>query len=166
MKKLGLFVIVGLMAMMGAAARAETFIQLPLPASLNGVGQSGTKACAGTGFNADGTVVGVCKTQYAGACSGRGCQPVVSITTYVANWDVNGDNGTAVVCSVTRHHLPQVDTTQYVPGYDATTCPRINLDPTKTVVTINGVPFYYVTTDAVSGAELVNSNFWGFLYLP
>jgi hypothetical protein len=151
---------------LAATAHAGTLLRLPLPPTLLTVGQSGTKSCAGVGFNADGSVHGSCHTKVASACSGRGCQPLTMITTYAVLWDAEANVVSEVTCSVTRHHLPQTDTTTYAPGFDATRCPAVNLFGTGTSVVINGTPYYYVTTDAASGAELVNSNSWGFLYLP
>lgn len=148
------------------SAHAGTLLQLPLPPSLATVGQSGTKSCAGNRFNVDGSVVGACRTVMASACSGRGCQPVSYVTAYVVTWDTQGTSTGVIACSVTRHHLPQANIVTYAPGYDASTCPPVNLSATGTAFVINGTPYYYVTTDAASGAVLVNSNSWGFLYLP
>lgn len=158
-------VVILFLSLIAGSAYAGTLVQLPLPPSLATVGQSGTKSCAGVSFNADGSVNGSCHTKVASACSGRGCQPVTMITNYAVIWDAEGNPVSVVTCSVTRHHLPQTDSAVYAPGFDATTCPVINLFGTGTAVVINGTPFYYVTTDA-TGAELVNSNSWGFLYSP
>jgi hypothetical protein len=62
--------------------------------------------------------------------------------------------------------LPQADSITYLNGHGAADCTSVNFNPTGIVVVIGSVPYYYVTTDAVSGAELVNSNAAGFLYLP
>ena len=174
MKKLGLFVLIGMMGLMGALAHAGTIVQLPLPIALEDVGQSGTKSCVGVKFNADNSVYGQCKTVASSACSGRGCQPVQTTTAYAVTWDATGTEVLAeVACSVTRHHLPQPNTTTYAPGFDATSCPGVVLNSTGTTVGIPYGPYawqlayyYYVTTDAVTGGELLNSNVWGFLYLP
>lgn len=148
------------------AAQASTVIQLPLPPSLATVGQSGTKNCIGESFNPDGSVNGFCRTRVSSPCSGRGCQPVSLITTYAVRWDAEANPVSEVTCGITRHHIPQSDTTTYAPGFDLATCPSSNPFSPITVV-INGTPYYYVTTDAASGAMLVGSNYpWGFLYLP
>ena len=164
------FLVLGLMLV--GVVKAGTLVQLAQPASLNGVGQATRAACVGTGFAADDSVIGQCKTAIAGPCSGRGCQPVTMTTNYATTWDASGAPIAAVTCSIARHHLPQADTIQYAPGYDASNCPGVKLATATTV----GIPygpypwdvsyFYYVTTDPVTGAELVNSQTWGFLYLP
>lgn len=125
----------------------------------------GHTACVGSAFNADGSIVGACRVIHASACSGRGCQPVTLTTTYVANWDVTGAGTSAVACKVVRHHLPQIDVITYADGYDASTCPNLNLNPTGTVVIIDGVPLAYVSTGP-SGQELVNDSVGGFLWTP
>ncbi len=152
-----------------AFSHAGTLVQLVQPESLNGIGTQ--HSCAGVGFAADHSVYGICKMVTASACSGRGCQPIVVTSDYATTWDADGNPIAAVLCSVTKHHLPGADQVTYVAGYDATTCPKLQLSTGTTV----GIPygtqpwevtyFYYVTTD-VTGAELVNSNVWGFLYLP
>jgi hypothetical protein len=77
-----------------------------------------------------------------------------------------GNPMTADACSQLRHHLPQADSITYLNGHSAADCMSVNFNPTGIVVVIDSVPYYYVTTDAVSDAELVNSNAAGFLYLP
>ena len=151
--------------MMGAVpAMADSLIQLPIPAGV--VGQEGRTSCVGNGFNADHSVFGACNSVTSSACSGRGCNPVTYTTTYVAAWDADGVPLSAIACSVTRHHSPQPNVTTYENGYDETSCPGVNLFGTHTVVVVDGTPFYYVATDPVTGAELVNSNAAGFLVLP
>lgn len=145
---------------------AETFLRLPLPPPLANVGQSGTKSCIGTSFNADSSISGFCRTKNSSPCSGRGCQPVTFTTTYVTIWDAEGNFVSEVTCGIGRHHLPQADTVTYAAGYDATSCPLVNR-PQNISFTINGTPYYYWTTDAASGAVLVSDNYpWGFLYSP
>jgi len=160
------------LALTATGVHAGTLVQLAQPASLNGVGQAAQHACAGVGFAADHSVYGACRTATSSPCSGRGCQPVSYITDYATTWDAVGNPLVAVTCSVTRHHVPQANQTTYAPGYDATNCPAVVLATGTTV----GIPygsypwevtyFYYVTTDPVTGAELVNSSASGFLYLP
>lgn len=163
------FLALGLMLV--GAVQAGTLVQLAQPPSLNGVGGA-QHSCVGVGFNADHSIYGACRTVTSSACSGRGCQPVTVTTDYATVWDAAGDPIVAVLCSITRHHIPQTNTTQYAPGYDATNCPSVVLGTGTTV----GIPYgpyawqeayyYYVTTDPVTGAELVNSNSWGFLFTP
>ncbi len=160
MKKLALAITA---ALAFSAAQASDLVQLTQP-TLSGVGIAGRTACVGSAFNSDNSVVGACRTVTASACSGRGCQPVTYTTTYVANWDALGEPTGTAACSLTRHHLPQADQVTFLNGY--TSCPSVVFDPTQTVVVIGGFPMYYVTTDAATGAELVNNNVAGYLYLP
>ncbi len=163
-----LFALIGLMV--AGLANAGTLVQLAQPASLNGIGNQ--HACVGVGFAADNSVYGACKTVTSSACSGRGCQPVSYVTTYATTWDAEGNPIAATPCRIARHHLPQADQITYLNGYDATSCPPVKLsEPTVVGIPYGTYPwevmyFYYVTTDAVTGAELVNNNTWGFLYLP
>ena len=142
---------------MASAAHADSFVPLIIP---NGPG------CTGSKFNADGTVTAACQLIKSAPCSGRGCQPVRYITRYVATFDQNGASLGSVMCSYTRHHFPQPDAVIYYNGYDATTCLGTNYDPTYTTVVLDSVPFYYVTTNSVTGQMLVNSNVTGYLYTP
>jgi hypothetical protein len=153
-----------LVLMLGAVpATANSLIQLPIPGAV--VGQPGRTLCAGGGFNADHSISGACTSATSTACSGRGCNPVTTTITYVAAWDAEGNAISATACSSTRHHVPQADVTTYENGYDATTCLGLSFFGTHTVVVIDGIPFYYVATDSVTGAESVNSNVAGFLVL-
>lgn len=140
--------------------------QLSLPPSLANVGQPAVKSCAGNAFAGDGSVIGACRTVTVSACSGRGCAPVSYTTTYVATWDDAGLSTSVTACSVARRHRPQPTTFTYAPGYDAVSCPEVDLAATGTVYTIDGTPFYYVTTDPTTGAVLVNLNTWGYVYTP
>jgi hypothetical protein len=81
-------------------------------------------------------------------------------------WDAQGNPLIATLCSTLRHHLPQADQVSYEPGFDATSCLHPNFNPTGTTVVINGSPYYYVSTDPVTGNELVNNNYAGFLVSP
>lgn len=162
-----------LLCLMGmGAAHAADLVQLTQPA-LVGIGQAPRTACVGGSFNADGSIVGSCRTVIAGACSGRGCQPVMMTTNYVASWDANGNATGVSACSTVRHHLPQVDMVTYLNGHSAADCHGVTFNPTGTTVGIPYGPyaweveyFYYVSTDTTTGAELVNSNTAGYLYLP
>jgi hypothetical protein len=157
--------IVMLVLMMGACpAMADSLIQLPIPGGV--VGQEGRTSCVGSGFNADHSVFGACNSAISSACSGRGCNPVTNTTTYVAAWDADGVPISAIACSVTRHHSPQPNVTTYENGFDGTSCLDLNFFGTHTVLVVDGTPFYYVATDPVTGAELVNSNVAGLLVLP
>lgn len=154
--------LIGLMFLFSGAVQAQQLIALTQPA-LVGVGQPARTACVGTAFNADSSIVGACRTATSSACSGRGCQPVTFTTTYVASWDVFGDPTGVTACSVTRHHLPQADTVVYGSGFGPSNCPVVVFNPTGNTVNVNGTPFYYVTTDAQTSNELVNSNSAGYL---
>lgn len=157
-------VLIGLMMLFSGAALAQTLVPLTQP-SLAGVGLPARTACVGNAFNADDSIVGSCKTVTSSPCSGRGCQPVTNTTTYVATWDVFGDAIGVTACSVTRHHLPQADTTTYSMGYGPTNCPGVVFNPHPGSVTIvDGVPYYWVATDATTSSELINSNTAGYLY--
>lgn len=157
--------IVALMMVSGTAF-AGTVFQLPPPPALVGIGIAGRLACVGAGFNTDHTIYGACHTATSAPCSGKSCQPVTYTTNYIVTWDAAGNPTGSTGCSIVRHHLPQADQTTYLDGHSATDCPGVIFNPTGSVVVINGVPYYYVTTDAVTGAELVNSNASGLLYLP
>ena len=154
------------LTMMSGTAFASTLFQLPPPPALVGVGIAGRLACVGVGFNADDSIYGACHTATSAPCSGKGCQPVTYTTNYIVTWDTAGNPTGSTGCSIVRHHLPQADQTTYLDGHSAADCPGVLFNPTGAVVVVNGVPYYYVTTDAVTGAELVNSNAAGFLYLP
>lgn len=159
----GLFL--GLLMMVTGVAVADATVPLTQPA-LAGVGIASRTACVGSAFNSDNSVRGACHTVTSSPCSGRGCQPVTYTTNYVAVWDSQGNALSVTACSVTRHHLPQADQVTALNGIDPSDCAGVVFNPTGTVVTINGSPFYYVATDAVTGAELVNSNTAGYLALP
>ncbi len=146
------------------AASASELLRLPVPVQVT-EGTSPYRECATTGFNADGSVAGTCRVALAYPCSGRGCQPVRYTYTYVASWGLDGYSIGATECSIIRRHFPQPATVTYLNGYTADTCPLINFNPTGTVVVIDGVPYAYVSTDAL-GDEVVNSNYAGYLYLP
>lgn len=151
--------------LVAGAVHAGDLIQLPIPAEVPRVTYPSAPACAASAFNDDKSIRGACRSVRATACSGRGCQPVKYTTTYVAVWSAQGEPLVATACSLLRHHLPQADELSYYPGFDASTCPPLNFNPTGTTVTLNGKAFYYVTTNSV-GSELVNSDYAGFLYLP
>jgi hypothetical protein len=146
-------------------AYADTLIQLPIPPALIGVGYAPRTACAGAAFNDDNSVRGACHTVTSAPCSGRGCQPVTYTTDYIAVWDALGNPLVATACAVIRHHLPQADQITYLNGFTAGDCFGVRFNPTGTVVMVDGAPYYYVAT-SVTGAELVNSNVAGYLYLP
>ena len=154
------------LTMVSGTAFAGALDQLPPPPALVGVGIATRLACVGVAFNADNTIYGACHTATSAPCSGKGCQPVTYTTNYIATWDTAGSPTGSTGCSIVRHHLPQADQTTYLNGHSAADCPGVVFNPTGPVVAINGAPYYYVTTDAVTGAELVNSNAAGFLYLP
>jgi hypothetical protein len=157
--------LISLLMLMGAApVMADSLIGLPTPSEVVGATISQTY-CVGGNFGANNSISGACQTRISQACSGRGCNPVQTVTVYVATWDAAGNAISAVACESVRHHTPQADVVTYLNGY--TSCPSIALEPPGgTVVVLDGIPFYYVSTDPVTGAELVNSNAHGYLYLP
>lgn len=148
---------------LAVSAHAQSVISLTQPA-LAGIGIAARTACVGTAFSADHSVVGACHTVTSAPCSGRGCQPVTYTTNYTATWDSSGNATGVRACSVTRHHLPQPDVVTLLNG--ATSCPGVVFNQTGSTVVITGYPYYYVTTDPVTGAELVNSATAGYLVLP
>lgn len=117
-------------------------------------------ACVGSGFDG-GQVTGVCVSVTSSPCSGRGCQPVTFTTTYLARWELDGATVSLEACNLTRHHLPQANQVTYYG--DHTSCPALVYNPTGTTVVVDGTPFYYVSTDPVTGDELVNSNSAGYV---
>lgn len=148
---------------LAGAAPADSLVHLTQPA-LTGIGIAGRTACVGTGFNADGSIVGACHTVTSPPCSGRGCQPVTTTTNYFASWNAAGEATGVSACNTVRHHLPQADVVTPLNGYAI--CPSVSFTATGSTVVLNGTPFYYVATDPVSGAELLNNSTAGYLSLP
>lgn len=144
-----------LLVLASGAAEASTLAQIPVPSNVTG----SQKNCYAVGFSASGEVIASCRGVVSQACSGRGCQPLQYITTY------NVLGGVATACKTVQHHLPQADVTTYVSGYNAASCPDSNANPTGSVVTINGVPYYYVSAGP-AGEMLVNSNTAGHVVYP
>lgn len=154
-------------------ASADTMIQLPVPDAVKAVAGAAYAHCTAAAFGAGGTVVGACQTVHSAACSGRGCQPVRYTYKYVATWDGSGNSLTLDACSVTRSHVPQVPVVTYLNGHTATDCTGTIYNPTGAVIELPSIfdpawlaPYFYVTTDAVSGNILANSNTAGFLFKP
>jgi hypothetical protein len=154
--------ILSILLVMSTPVMADAIVELPIPTGVES--QPGRVGCVGSGFNADHSIFGMCSGTISQACSGRGCNPATTTTYYIAAWDQFGNPVSAKACESIRHHLPQANVTTYLNGH--TSCPVMDFDPTKTVVVIDWVPYYYVATDPTSGAELLNSNAAGFLYLP
>lgn len=153
------------------SASASNLVPLTQPTLTGGI--AGRKACVGVSFNADGSVVGQCRTVTSPPCSGRGCQPVTTTYNNIGRWDAVGNPLGVEACSVVRSHSPQPIQTTYLNGHSAVDCKGVSFDPTGTSVGVSYGPapwqvnyFYYVTTDAVTGAELVNSSTAGYLLLP
>lgn len=161
---LSIALLASLLFMNSAGASAVTAI--PIPLQLMNVGDAGGRTCVGVAFNADGSIRAACRTKQSAPCSGRGCQPVTITTTYVVTYNLASSDETVAACSATRHHPPQQDATTYVQGYDASTCPLVEFNPTGTTVMMNGSPWFYVTTNATTGAILINSNTAGYVYTP
>lgn len=155
--------IAGFLLMMAGAAVAQTPLVEP---SLTGIGIAGRTACVGAGFNADNSIYGACHTVTSPPCSGRGCQPVTTTTNYIATWDAVGNPLGTLACNTVRHHLPQADIVTPLNGIDPASCHGVVFNTTTGTVEIGGTPYYWVTTDTATGAELVNSSTAGFLYQP
>lgn len=147
-------------------AHAGELLQLPLPTQVIKGNQPNRTSCVGASFAADHSILGACHTVSSQACSGRGCNPAQTTTVWIATWDAAGNALSGVGCSQTRHHVPQPNVTTYLGGHTAADCPDVDLNPTGTTVTVDGVPFYYIAADAVTGAQLLASNTWGFLATP
>ena len=145
---LGLLAVLGLVFVAGSTvslAATQTIVQLPAPPAPAGLTSVRSVSCAPSGFNADGSIAGVCQFIYGSTGgSGRGGGYRHPKTAdYAMTWDQYGQvQALGAVCSCT-------------PPYQGT----------GSVVMVNGVPYYYVATDATTGNELVNSNVAGFLVL-
>ncbi len=125
-----------------AFATGPIVVQLAAPVS--GLTNVHSASCAASGFNADGTIAGVCKYSYGssgGSGRGGGYRPVPT-ASFAATWTAFGQ----------------------IVGLGAKCACSPNYQGTGTVVVINGVPYYDVAT-AANGNELVNSNAAGFLVL-
>ena len=153
------------LSLCGFAAQADANVALVEPA-LSGIGIASRTACVGNSFTAGDTVLGACHTVTSAPCSGRGCQPVTTTTNYIATWNAVGEPTGVSACSTVRHHLPQADQTTYLNGHSAADCTGVVFNQTGAVIVIGGMPLFYVTTDAVTGAILANSNTAGYLFLP
>lgn len=162
--------LVGCLVMV-ATGHASELVQLPVPAAVQAIAGPAYAHCSAAGFNADSSVSGGCQTVHASACSGRGCQPVKLIYNYITRWGTAGNVVSTEACSVRRHHLPQADTITYLNGHSAADCVGVVYNPTGTVIMLPSsfdpsqqAPYFYVSTDPVTGAILANSNTAGFLY--
>lgn len=133
-----------------SVARADTVTSLTTPSQITG---KRLAACAGNSFNTDDSINGACRWVYSGACS-RGCTPTTTTYYYVVTWDSGGGWLTSVYCGSVQNHQPNLNTWTYAPGF--TSCPRVGFSE-PIVVIINGTPYYYVTTSADGGFELVNT---------
>jgi hypothetical protein len=146
--------------LMSCVAAAGTVTALKNPAVPPNVPNIHWMHCASIGFNADHSIHGACQVSYGSSC-GRYCSnPGIF---YAASWDIAGDPVLGPQCA--SYSAARSIQIIYVSGYSAATCSVI-YNPTGTVVTVNGGYFYYVTTDPVSGAELVNSNSQSYLFTP
>lgn len=118
--------------------------------------------CASIGFAADSSVYGACQVSYSG-CSGRYCHSPSRFFT--ATWNREGtDPVLGVLCASIPAGMGAAKIA-YTPGYSGDNC-KVSYNPTGTAVYAFGYPFYYVSTDPVTGAELVNSNVQSYLYTP
>jgi hypothetical protein len=136
----------------GPAILADTITQLPFvppPTSLAAFHQEQSR-CAATGFTAQ-RIAGVCQYAY-GTSSKYFALPTV---LYYVSWDQ--ETLTPSLGKQCAYTTPQ---RQYVgDGCD------VNFNPTKTTMTIDGVPYYYVSTSSL-GDPLVSSNAASFVVEP
>ena len=105
--------------------------------------------CAATGFK-EGSITGVCQYTY-GTQSKYFAYPTA---LYYVSWSIDLSTSAVLAqCGATdAHHV-----------YTGDGC-HVNYNPTGTTVVVDGVTYFYVSTD-ISGAELVNSTSVGQSYL-
>ena len=149
-----------LLAIAGVA-QAQTYPTVT-PLQLPALAYSYQESCTPSGFNADDSIAGVCRTVRYSACSGRGCQPVRYTYNYVTTWDINGIVLSAVACDVVRTHIPQVPQYTYFNGY--TSCPVAVSNPNHAVTYVPNGPhswdyttYYWVATSDDGVYGLVDS---------
>ena len=132
-----------------SAATVTALPNVPPPAGLINVHWT---HCSANAFDVDGlSINGVCQYSYGSAPRFHPSATVL----YRVKWDHAGNfTGLGAQCAYT--------TTQ--PLYVGDGC-RVDYSATGTLLTIDGVPYYYVATTAVTGDELVNSNAQSFLAL-
>jgi hypothetical protein len=136
-----------------ASATGQTLAQLVAPPPPAGLVNVHWGYCAASAFNADGTIGGVCQFSY-GSAQRYHSSPTDS---YWMTWAAYGQVvGLGAQCA---HSTGSTSGNWAQPG-----CVR-NYQGTGTVVTINGVPYYYVATDPPTGNELVSSNVSSYLVL-
>lgn len=119
---------------------AATLIPLqyaPAPATINTYAP--LTRCAASGI-AGGTITGVC--QYALLPGPAKYHP-----WRTANYDVTWDSDGVPTLGAQSNSVP-------------------NFDPTKSVVVIDGTPYYYVAVDPTSGDEVVSGQSRSYLVLP
>jgi hypothetical protein len=151
--------------LIAAAAQADgypTVTQLQVPPALIGVGIPSRLACVPVGFRADDSVYGACHTETSPPCSGRGCQPVTSITNYTVSWDIAGTPTLGGACELIVQHSPGPDRITYLNGHSAVDCFNVVYNPNKTSVAIPYAPgkvayYPYVSTSTDGAYELVDS---------
>lgn len=116
----------------------------------------GVTACSGNSFDAADNVLGACRTVKSLPCSGRACQPVTYTYFYNVTW-TDGVPGAVDLCFSVRRHSPQAPEVTYYGGHSAADCRTVTW-LTYTVVSVNGVAYYYVATSVDGLLELVNTN--------
>jgi hypothetical protein len=154
--------ILGLMMVSGTAF-ADTLVQLPNPRIPPTIVNPHWMHCASIGFSPDHSIYGTCQVSYS-SCSGRYCHsPSLFFDVKWAadgSTPVQGEYCGSIAAGVGPAKM------SYAAGHSAADC-SVKYDPTGTVVMIDGTePFYYVTTDPVTGLELVDSNVVSYLYTP
>lgn len=117
----------------------------------------------GKTFDTSGNVLGSAQSTHSDPCSGRGCQPVQWTQVYNVAWDTSGNILTSVLCGTMRHHRPQENSWVYELGFDSTNCQYNSTLATDTIVTVDGMTYYYVYSNGA--AEIVNSQTKSYVYV-
>jgi hypothetical protein len=108
--------------------------------------------CAATGYASNGTLLGKC--QLAIPSTARYAQPARYI--YNVSWNAAG----AVTQGPLFCYSPQHT------GIDHSGCPSmVTFSDTNNVVTIDGIPYWYVSTNSV-GSEAVNNQTDALVWIP
>lgn len=142
-------VLLALLMMTGTAQAAPLALPFVQPPAAVAQFHPALSHCAATSFQG-GLITGVCQYVY-GTQSKYFAYPTA---LYDVTWSLDLSTSSVLSqCGATDpHHV-----------YTGDGC-RVNYNPTGTSVVIDGISYYYVSTD-VSGAELVNSSTVGQSYL-
>jgi len=142
-----------LLSLCSLPALADTFIGLNNPSNPTTVAVH-PPVCAGESFSTDGkTVTGVCQFK---ALYGAKYQQTAA-WQYSTTWDAA--TGAAALGALSCY-----DPAHF--GIDHSGCPTmVSLLDTNEVVVLEGVPFWYVTSDAL-GAELLHTQTGSLIFYP